>query len=215
MAEQTDAKQPRVERPVVAELGRPETPQETAARKAETTRTHRASQTVINLVGAVIACLAVVFVLVLVVVRPAPEPPDPIDYQTVASQAQVNAEVPLIAPEVPADWYANSARLETVGGVQTWYIGLITGSEGFIALNQGIEANPTWQSNLLEGQQPTGESTIAGLDWELYDSRDLSDAGNLAFAMTTSIDGSVIVLYGTASDEEFELVASSIAGELQ
>ena len=39
---------------IVAELGRPETPDETAERKAETSRKHRAGQTTFNLVVALI-----------------------------------------------------------------------------------------------------------------------------------------------------------------
>jgi hypothetical protein len=44
---------------VVAELGRPETPAETAARKAESSRLHRQRQTVNNLVYSLIATLGI------------------------------------------------------------------------------------------------------------------------------------------------------------
>ena len=60
------------ERPIVAELGRPETPEETANRKAERSRLHRSNQTALNLVAALIVCLVVVLLIVLVVVRPDP-----------------------------------------------------------------------------------------------------------------------------------------------
>jgi energy-converting hydrogenase Eha subunit A len=203
------------EPPIVAELGRPETADEAAARKAETTRRHRASQTVVNLVMAVVASLAVVLVLVLVVVRPEQPAREPVDYEVVAEQAQVNADVPLATPAVPADWRANDARLETVSGVQTWYIGFITGEAEFIALNQGIDSNPTWQSTILRGGTSTGAQTIAGLEWKTFDHRDEEDKGNLAFAMATTVDGTDYVLFGTASDAEFELLASSIGEELE
>ena len=45
---------------IVAELGRPETPDETAARKAESSRVYRASQNTRNLVAALLVTLAVV-----------------------------------------------------------------------------------------------------------------------------------------------------------
>jgi hypothetical protein len=64
-------RQPRI----VAELGRPETPEETAARKAENSRKHRENQTLRNLVFALLSSLAVVLVLVLVVGGPAGAPP--------------------------------------------------------------------------------------------------------------------------------------------
>ena len=64
----------RKEPAIVAELGRPETAEETAQRKAENSRKHRANQTALNLVGATVASLAIVAFLVIVVVRPAPAP---------------------------------------------------------------------------------------------------------------------------------------------
>src|SRR5688500_11645950 len=121
---------------IVAELGRPETPQETADRKAATSRKHRANQTLLNLVVALVASLAIVLFLVLVVVRPASAPVDPVDYVAVAADAQAGATEPLIAPVLPPGWYANDARFGTTAEVATWYIGLITPSTQFIALNQ-------------------------------------------------------------------------------
>src|SRR5690606_28187846 len=64
---------PRVDetgRPIVAELGRAETPQETAERKAAASATRRTNQTALNLFIAVLASLAIVAFLVMVVVRP-------------------------------------------------------------------------------------------------------------------------------------------------
>ena len=55
---------------VVAELGRPETPDETAARKAASSRAHRENQTAFNLVIAIVVSVGIVVLLVLVVVRP-------------------------------------------------------------------------------------------------------------------------------------------------
>lgn len=201
--------------PIVAELGRPETPEETAARKAENSRKHRASQTTINLVLSIAASLAVVLALVLVVVRPDQPAREPIDYALIAEQSQDQVDAPLATPTVPADWAANAARLESVDGVETWYIGFITGSEQFIALNQGIDANETWQSNLLESARETGTMTIAGTEWTVFDRRDVDDPGNIAFALTTTIGDSWFVLHGTAPDAEFETLAASLTEDLE
>ena len=54
---------------IVAELGRPETPEETAARRAENSLKHRQRQTVQNLILALGASLLVVLVIVLIVPR--------------------------------------------------------------------------------------------------------------------------------------------------
>jgi hypothetical protein len=204
---------------VVAELGRPETPEETAARRAETSRKHRSSQTMLNLVGATLASLVVVLFLVAVVVRPEPAPAESIDYAAVAAEAQGGSAEPLLAPVLPEGWSANDARFETVAAVPTWYIGLITPGTQFIALNQGIDANDTWQQTVLAGPggslQPTGSTTIDGLTWTVFDQRDAKDPGNFAYSMATTIDGSTVLLHGTAVTSEFEVLAASIAAEVQ
>ncbi|MHA6693089.1 DUF4245 domain-containing protein [Homoserinimonas sp. A520] len=204
------------ERPIVAELGRPETPQETADRKAERSRLHRSNQTALNLVAALIVCLVVVLLIVLVVVRPDPEPREPIDYAAAAEQAQPTVSAPLLRPELPDAWAANSAELKTSSGVTSWYIGLITPSTQFIGIRQGIDANETWLAAQLEFARVTGEATIDGITWLLYDNRDArDDPGNLAYVMTTEHGESTVVLFGTAPTGEFETLAASVSAELK
>lgn len=202
-------KQPRV----VAELGRPETPEETAARKAEASRIRRANQTSINLVVALIASLGIVAFLVAVVVRPDSTGREPVDYVSIA--AGLDESAPLAAPPIPADWYANNARIRTEAGVRTWVVGFITSSNRYIGLDQGLgvdpATNPTWLSQAVNGLRPTGTTRIEGVEWTLYDNRDDPDPGNYAYAMSAQLDGSVVVLHGTADDEDFALVASGIS----
>ena len=182
--------------------------EEVAAIKAENSRAHRAAQTTRNLVWALVATLIVVLFLFLVVVRPDPLPEDPIDFATVASQSQ--ADAPLVAPVLPEGWSANRADLKKSGEIQVWYIGLITPSDQFIALNQGIDANPTWVDNVLASAKPTGSTTIDGTEWTVYDHRDGDDPGNLAYALVTEVDGSTYVLHGTASNGEFAVLAQAM-----
>jgi len=84
----------------------------------------------------------------------------------------------------------------------------------FIAFNQGIGANPTWQATTLDNAAETGTVTIDGLTWTVYDQRDKSDTGNFAYSMATVAGESTILLHGTAPVSEFELLASSIASEV-
>ena len=201
------------DRPIVAELGRPETAEETAARKAESSRKHRANQTLLNLVVALIASLAVVVFLVVVVVRPAPEPTASIDYVAVAAEAQGATDEPLLSPVLPSEWSANGARYQTTEQVPTWYIGFLTPGEQYIGLDQGIGANPTWQAALLDDAKQTGAVTIDGVDWVVYDQRGASDPGNFAYSLATTRGESTVLLHGTASDEEFELLATAVAAQ--
>lgn len=199
---------------IVAELGRPETAQETADRKAAASRKHRANQTLFNLVIATIASLGIVLFLVLVVVRPTPEPSPSVDYVSAAAEAQGASSEPLVVPVLPADWPANAARFENRSGVLTWYIGFITPSVEFIAFNQGVDANPTWLQDMVDSRAITGTTTIDGVTWDVYDHRTAPNPGNYAYALSTERGGSTFVLHGTASDAEFEALASTIAAEV-
>ena len=220
------AKAPRI----VAELGRPETPEETAARKAQNSRNHRANQTMRNLIYSLIATLILVLVIVAVVVRPAPEESPAIDYHAIAADSQVSSSIPLVDPNLPPSFTSNSAELtNSADGVSTWYIGLITPTDEFIGVTQGINANPTWVSQQLEERTPTGTETIDGRIWDVYDHRDEKDPGNLAYAMVAtfagvepgddttgqvSANGTSYILFGTADSNEFRTVAASVGTEL-
>jgi hypothetical protein len=111
---------------------------------------------------------------------------------------------------LPAGWSSNRADLSTTGTIRVWYVGLISPSNQFIALNQGIDANSTWVDTVLEGAKPTGTETLGGVTWTVYDHRDADDPGNLAYALVTEVGASTYVLHGTASDDEFALLAQAI-----
>jgi hypothetical protein len=88
-------------------------------------------------------------------------------------------------------------------------------SAQFIALEQGIDANETWLSIVTDNALATGSTTIEGIDWTIFDRRSSSDTGNYAYSMSAQIAGSTIVLHGTATDAEFELLAASLATEAE
>jgi len=198
------------DRPIVADLGRPETPEEEAARKAESSRRHRDSTTTRNLLIALGVSLALVLFTVLVVVRPEQPPRPAVDYALIASQSSASA--PLSTPKLPEGWIANDAQLRTGSDdVAAWYIGFITPENRFASMTQGIDANPSWVSGVIGTVQATGTTTIDGVEWTEYDNRDAEDPGNYAYVLVAEIDGSTYVLYGTAPDAEFVTLAKAVA----
>lgn len=203
-------------RPIVAELGRPETPDEIADRRAASSRAHRANQTLINLLLAIGASLVIVIVIVLVVVRPAPEGAvHRVDYRQTAQQAQPTAPGPLAAPALPSGWYANRAQLTQPGGGQitTWGVGLISPASHYIGLTQGFQTDPTWVADQVSNLQPTGTASHGGLRWTVYDHRDMQ--GDVEYALVAAEGGSTIVLTGSvATDAEFAAVATAIGTQL-
>ncbi|GAA4267722.1 DUF4245 domain-containing protein [Frondihabitans peucedani] len=202
---------------VVAELGRPETPSETAARKAASSRAHRENQTAFNLVIAIGVSVVIVVLLVLVVVRPGSSQLKSVDYLKVASQAQQQVTTSLVAPAMPSGWTSNRAEIKPAGsdGVQSWYVGFVTPDTQFISLTQGFKANQTWVSNQLGERDKTSSTSIGGLSWTIYDHRTDDGVGNSAYAMVTTKGDSTVVLAGTATDAEFRLLAKRSAAQLE
>jgi len=210
---------PRTKPPaVVAELGRPETPEETAARKAENSVNHRNRQTINNLVYSLIATLALVAVIILVVPRGNPSATrPPVDYAAAAQQAQGSEPDPLLVPKLPSGWTSNNAELrtKTADKVDSWYIGLITPKQQFIGVTQGFGANDSWVSDQVEKSVITGTRDIDGIRWDVYDHRASgSHDGNVDYALVAHAGDSTVILSGTADDTEFRTVASSLVDQI-
>ncbi|ANF31174.1 hypothetical protein A0130_05325 [Leifsonia xyli] len=203
---------------VVAELGRPETPEETAARKAENSANHRNRQTINNLVYSLLATLALVAVIVLIVPRGNPSATKPaVDYPSIAQQAQGSEPDALLVPKLPADWKSNNAELrtKTSDGVDSWYIGFVTPKQQFIGVTQGFKANDSWVSDQVNKSRIKDTRVIDGVTWDVYDNRtSSSDDGNVEYALTTTSGDSTIIVFGTADDAEFRTMASSLADQI-
>lgn len=211
---------------VVAELGRPETPQETAARKAENSRLHRANQTTRNLVLALLASLAIVLITVLFVVRPDQTPIQTVNFRSAASQAQQGVSTHIASPALPKSWRANAAELRTgLQNSQIWYIGFITPKTQYIGLEEGIgvgtgaastdtTATDAYFASLLGKAKSTGTVNIDGSIWSVYDQRDSGDVGNYEYSLTIVQQGIPILLHGSASSAEFATVATAVGKDL-
>lgn len=204
---------PRREPRVVAELGRPETPEETAARKAEDSVKHRQRQTVRNLVASLLASLAVVAIIVLIVPRSDAPIERDVDVAAVAAQAQAGIGQQLAVPQLPDGWRSNDASLRQseADGVTAWYAGYLTPSDEYAGMYQGLGANPTWTAELLANTIAVGVVMIDGVEWTVYDNRESdADVGNARYGLVTEAGESTFVLLGTADPEEFETLARAI-----
>ncbi|PJJ62221.1 DUF4245 domain-containing protein [Compostimonas suwonensis] len=201
---------------IVAELGRPETPEETAARKAENSRNHRNRQTLNNLVASLLATVGLAIVIVLLVPRNDNPIDRSVDYAAVAVDAQRTVDETALSPELPGGWSANAAEVRTGGadGIEYWYIGFITPKDEFVGLTQGFDTNPTWLDEQVAGTLPSATTTIDGRQWDVYDNRGSDDVGNVEYALVTQTGADTIVLFGTAGDAEFETLASAVSAQL-
>jgi len=202
---------------IVAELGRPETAEESRARKAENSKLYVQRKTVNNLVLSLLATVGLVAVIFFAVPRSNVTPNWQVDYVGLSEQAALSLNGKLITPEMPSDWAANAAevRSSAADGVQSWYVGFITPSNEFIGYQEALVANPTWVANTLKGNAPTGSRRIGSQTWTEYNYRSMEDAKNLAYALVTVSGGSTFVLYGTANDSEFTALAEKISAQIE
>ena len=207
------SKQPKI----VAELGRPETPEETFARKQENSRLYRSRKTINNLVFSLLVTVGLVAAIYFLVPRAEGEPNWQVDYVAQSEIASQSLGEQLLVPAMPEQWRANAAELRNAanGQVTSWYIGFITPKDKFIAFNEAFEANETWVANELKDYPATGTKNIDGQEWTIYDNRSYKDAGNVQYAMVTTLGRSTVVLFGTADDAEFDQLATSITADLR
>lgn len=199
--------------PIVAELGRPETPQETADRKAESSRNYRQRKTINNFWFSLIVTVGLVILIVIMVPRNDTPRDTTVDFRAIGAQAQEAMPVDLAVPELPSDWTSNAAEIRTApqDDIKTWYVGLITPSKQYLGLTQAVDSNATWLVTELKQSVATGTVSIDGVQWTEYDNRTTDrDVGNVKYALTTEAGRSTFVIYGTASPEEAAALASSI-----
>ncbi|MFS0867045.1 DUF4245 family protein [Microbacterium sp. 179-B 1A2 NHS] len=193
---------------VVAELGRPETPEETAARKAASSQRYRSSQTFRNLIAALLVCVAIVAVVILGVPRGTPAEPAPVDVQAAADRAAEAVGHDVIVPDAPSDWRTNSARIE--GG--EWRV-VYGPPSGFVRVSQAFDAPDNWVSTLLGGYAPTGTVTVDGIQWDVYDLA--SPVDNVSYALATDAGTDTITIYGSATAEIAERAATGLGDQIR
>ncbi|MDL9980781.1 DUF4245 family protein [Microbacterium sp. ASV49] len=198
---------------IVAELGRPETPDETAARKAESSRIYRSSQTFRNLIAALLATLGVVLVIALSVPRGDPGVTAPVDAVAVAKQVQGSYDRPVVVAKVPASWRVNSAAVD---GDETWTVAYAPKTDpGFVRVSQGFGADTAWDAQLLKGAAPSGTTDIDGITWTVYDIPDPARAGNVSYAIGTQAGKDRILIYGSASPATTAIAAKGLADQIR
>lgn len=198
---------------VVAELGRPETPDETAARKAESSRIYRSSQTFRNLIAALIATLVIVAVVFFGVPRGEPVPPEKIDVAEVSQRVATAYDRTVISPDLPDSWRVNAAQLEG-DDVSAFTIVYVPDDTSFLRVAQAFDPDPSWASRMLSGETPDGTESIDGISWDRYEIGDPSRAGNISYALSTPAGTDQILIYGTSDADTAASVASSLTDQI-
>lgn len=193
---------------IVAELGRPETAEETASRKAAASQRYRSSKTFRNLIAALIVCVAIVAVVILGVPRGTPPDQPEADVVAAAEEASEAVGHAVIVPDAPEDWRTNSARIE--GGA--WRV-VYAPASGFIRVSQAFDAADDWIARELGGFAPTGSETIDGIEWDVYDLA--SPVDNISYALATDAGSDTILIYGDTTAEQAAEAATGLGDQIR
>ncbi|TDL43803.1 DUF4245 family protein [Microbacterium oleivorans] len=195
---------------IVAELGRPETPAETAARKAAASQRYRSSKTFRNLIAALIVCVGIMAVVYLGVPRGTPADVPEADVAASAAQAEKVAGHGVVVPDVPDAWRANSALVE--GG--EWRI-VYAPARGYVEVTQSFSAPDGWVSRELGGFAPTGTTTIDAVDWDVYELPSPVQQIDYALATTIGSDTVIIGLSESTDRSAAATVAESLGDQIR
>ncbi len=172
----------------------------------------RANSTVVGMVMAVAATVAIVVPVVLInPTHTAETYQRDIDVDRVAGQAAGDAGYEPAAPELPEEWNSNFARWTsgTSDGVDYWEVGYLTPDKGFIQFTQTVEGNPSWTAQQAGEAQVSGGRTIGGVEWELL------DASNGDTVLTSEVEGSTLILSGEADLAEFDVLAKAVLADVE
>lgn len=202
--------------PIVAELGRPETPAETAERKAAATAAYRSSQTFRNLIAAMLVTLGVLAVIIFAVPRGSVAPPPPIDVAALAAEAATAMDRPVLVPEVGEGWQVNAAELEG-GPTVVWDVTLApTGDDerGFVKIAQAFASDAAWAPQRLAGTAPTGTVTLDGREWDEYVLRNPQQTANISYALGVQAGPDYVLVYGALSREDTAAFAEALSPQL-
>ncbi|WEK62592.1 MAG: DUF4245 family protein [Candidatus Microbacterium colombiense] len=203
--------------PIVAELGRPETPEETAARKAASSKAYRSSQTMRSLVAALLVTVAVVAVIIFAVPRGEPTAAKPIDLAGIAADVEATMDRPVIVPDLGTFWRVNAAELQS-GATVVWDITLAPSADderGFIRIAQAFAADSSWAPQRLNGIAPTDTIRVGGLEWDVFKPGEAGANQNVNYAIGTQAGDDYVLLYGSRSAASTAELAESLVPQIR
>lgn len=183
-------------------------PQDSAAK-------HRAKQTVVNLVLSLVACLGIVIVTVLAVPRDDSNRIKAVDYVAAAESAEASSKLNLVAPALPAGWWANQAKWNAAAadGVKVWKVGFVGPKNQYVGVTQGFAVNPTWVALQTIGFEPDTDSAAKNNTWTKWKPAKNTDAD--PHLWTFEQDGNFIAMSSTASYAELDEFAALLEKEIK
>ncbi|WP_029150840.1 DUF4245 family protein [Microbacterium indicum] len=201
---------------IAAHLGRPETAEEEAARKAENSRNYRQSQNVRNLLVALGVTLAIVAVIYFGVPRGDVTQTADIDVAGIAETASEQYARDVVVPEMPSSWGVNAAAIDP-GNPIAWgitYNSIPDAPRSFARFAQGFDTTDTWAAQVLGGASPDETIEISGVEWSAYEISDPSSNGNISYALGTQAGDDFLLVYGSISADDARQLAEAATQQI-
>jgi hypothetical protein len=183
----------------------------------------RARQTLINLLLALGATLAVVFVMVMITPRDDSNRIRPVNYAAIVADVKQATGIDVPVPQgLPEGWWANAARFNAkpADGVMTWHIGFVGEKGQYIGIDEGFGANDTWLYQHTAGFAPNGDGRPIGreLGLQTYSGNTEKTRGQTLYVYSqvvmadqqqiAPLSTNFVILSGTASEAEFAQFAN-------
>lgn len=113
-------------------------------------------------------------------------------------------EYPIRSPEVPADWTANSGRVQGFVGTTSSHVGWVTGERSYVELVQSDAPEDAFRS-LNGGPRPERTMVpIAGREWTVLTGDDVRPVWVL------DLDDVRVAVTGSAPTDQFETLAAAV-----
>ena len=132
----------------------------------------RGRKTATDMVRSLAVIGAVVAVLYLLVPRPAGTSTPPVDLPGAVEVAEAAGDVPVVVPDLGADWEVTSARRDRPvdGDPATWHLGYLTPSGGYAGLEVADAVTEDWVTRVTSDGTQAGAQDVAGTPWQVYES---------------------------------------------
>lgn len=171
-----------------------------------------------DMVGAVVILVVIVGVLMLVTRGCTFDPGGPqtstdtapsVDISAKLDEAAGSVTFPLRRPAVPGEWKPNSSSTAPVGtgaaAAVVVRVGWLTPGGRFVQLSQsGGDLADVVASETGEAADPDGTVDVDGTEWRTYPAR--RDEA----AWTVELDGTVALITGSGTAEEFRVLARAV-----
>ncbi|WP_244195069.1 DUF4245 family protein [Brevibacterium iodinum] len=164
----------------------------------------------VNMVIAILACLAVVIGILFLAPQPEVDSERVIDYQGIAEQSQGNADFDLIVPQIPRGWTSNEASLDRVGDSEytSWYMSFIGPGDQWVSIEQA-EASENWTKRKTDDGVSAEKVTVGGADFQIYRTSEAKEY------WVTNKGDMYVVLTATAAPDTINTFADQVAAQLK